>query len=67
MSWERDADERITRHRTGDLDITAVDGQGEPIPGVQVELAMQRHAFGFGSAINPNISSTQGKKARIAV
>lgn len=63
MSWERDADERITRHRTGDLDITAVDGQGEPIPGVQVELAMQRHAFGFGSAINAEYLLDAGKES----
>lgn len=51
-TWETNADDRIERHRTTSLDVVVVDESGDPIEGATVEVAMQRHAFDFGTAVN---------------
>lgn len=61
MSCKQNADERIIRHRTSDLDIVVLNGRGEPIPGARVELGMQRHGFGFGTAVNSEYLLDSGK------
>jgi len=52
-AWRAAALTRIDRIRKGDLTIEVVDANGQPVPDAEVTVAMQRHAFGFGSAINP--------------
>lgn len=51
-SWEAAADERIDEHRTTTLEVEVVDGDDEPIEDADVAVAMQAHAFGFGTAVD---------------
>lgn len=50
--WRAEADARIREHRMGDLEVLVLGSDGAPIPGARVEIEQQRHAFGFGTAIN---------------
>jgi len=52
-AWRKAAAERIERHRKADLTVKVVDAAGNPVPGAAVRVEQQRHAFGFGSVINP--------------
>ena len=49
--WRAEAAQRIERIRKADLSITVLDN-GVPVENAAVHLRMQRHAFGFGSAVN---------------
>lgn len=49
--WREAAAERIDQHRKGDLTVRVVDASGGPVVNASVEVAMTRHAFGFGSEI----------------
>ena len=49
--WRDEAAQRIEQIRKADLDIEVVDENGMPVEGAQVEVLMQEHAFGFGSAV----------------
>ncbi|WP_226038749.1 endo-1,4-beta-xylanase [Natrinema sp. DC36] len=51
-SWETAADKRIRRHRTAPLEVVVADERGDPIADARVAVEMQRHAFGFGTAVN---------------
>jgi endo-1,4-beta-xylanase len=50
-TWRADAEARIEQFRKADLAVMVADAQGKPVPNAQVHIAMQRHAFGFGSAV----------------
>jgi len=50
-AWRQAARRRIQRHRMADLAVTVTGAGGKPVPGAQVKVTMQRHAFGFGSAV----------------
>ncbi|SFR91490.1 Endo-1,4-beta-xylanase, GH35 family [Halomicrobium zhouii] len=50
--WRQDARDRIEEIRKTDLDVEVVDGDGNAVPGATVDLAMQEHAFDFGSAVS---------------
>ncbi|ELZ24190.1 Fibronectin type III domain protein [Halosimplex carlsbadense 2-9-1] len=45
-------DRRIREHRTSELTVEVTDGSGEPVADADVEVAMQAHEFGFGTAVN---------------
>lgn len=49
-AWRAEAAARIEQLRRGNLQITAVDPNGNPIPNAYVQVAMQSHAFDFGTA-----------------
>ena len=49
---ERDALTRIEQIRKADLTIEVVDADGKPLKDAIVKVQMQRHAFGFGTAVN---------------
>jgi GH35 family endo-1,4-beta-xylanase len=49
--WRQEAAERIDRIRKADLRIAVTDNEGRPVPGAKVAVRMQRHEFGFGTAI----------------
>jgi GH35 family endo-1,4-beta-xylanase len=49
--WRAAAAARIEKLRKGDLAITVTDASGRPVPGAKVTIAMQSHAFGWGSAV----------------
>jgi len=50
--WRQEARDRIEEIRKTDLDVEVVDGDGTSVPGATVDLAMQEHAFDFGSAVS---------------
>jgi GH35 family endo-1,4-beta-xylanase len=50
-AWRKDAEERIEKIRKAGLTIRVRDSAGRPVPGAVVSVNMQRHAFGFGSAV----------------
>ena len=50
-AWRKAAAERIERLRKGDLVVKVVDAQGKPVPDATVEVAMQRHAFKWGTSV----------------
>ncbi len=61
--WRAAADERIRKYRMGDLNVHVTDGAGKPLPGASVHIAMQRHAFWFGSFVGHNIADATGPDA----
>lgn len=49
--WRKAAEARIEKIRKADLQVTVVDGTGKVVPGANVAVRMQKHAFAFGSAV----------------
>ncbi len=48
----RGADERIRKHRTGEVELKLVDSEGRPVAeGLEVRIEQQHHAFLFGCNI----------------
>lgn len=62
-AWRAEAAERIEKYRKGDLTVTVVDRRDRPVPDVQVDVNMKRHAFRFGSQIQVDIISADGEEA----
>ncbi len=62
-SWRRHARQRIERIRKADLTIKVVDSSGKPVVGATVDVHMQRHAFGFGSAVTARWLNAKGPDA----
>lgn len=67
--WEEDADwreaarDRIEEYRMDSLEVTVVDGNGNPVEDATVTVQMQQHAFHFGTAVSDNLINegrTQG-------
>lgn len=50
--WRVAAAERIEKIRKAPLQVRVVDREGHPVPGAQVEIAQQSHAYFFGSAVD---------------
>jgi endo-1,4-beta-xylanase len=50
--WREAAHERIEEIRKTDFEVRVVDADRNPIEGATVDVAMQEHAFGFGSAVS---------------
>jgi GH35 family endo-1,4-beta-xylanase len=57
--WKMLANARIEQIRKRDARLLVTDANGNPVPGVAINLSQTRHAFAFGSAINGNISNPQ--------
>ncbi len=49
--WRALAESRIESLRKSDLVVNVVDADGNPVEGATVNVDMQKHAFGFGSAL----------------
>ncbi|MGB7345893.1 MAG: endo-1,4-beta-xylanase [Pirellulaceae bacterium] len=58
--WRKAAAERIEKHRKGDLRLSVVDEDGQPMSGVAVQIELQRHAFDFGSAVSVDMLQDEG-------
>jgi GH35 family endo-1,4-beta-xylanase len=58
-AWRTAAQERISRHRMADIVVQVVDQDGQPVAGATVNVEMQKHAFGFGSAIDTKFIADQ--------
>lgn len=54
-AWRKAAAARIEKHRKADLAVTVLDSSGKPIPGAEVHVAMQKHAFIFGTPASEHI------------
>lgn len=50
--WRAEAEARIDAHRKTDVKVAIVDQNGDPIENATVKLAMQKHAFVFGTSVN---------------
>ena len=57
--WKMLANARIEQIRKRDARLLVTDFNGNPVPGVSINLTQTKHAFGFGSAINGNIGNAQ--------
>lgn len=55
--WRAAAEERIAKSRQGKITVRVVDAEGKVIEGAKVKLAMKRHLFGFGSAVDVHLLS----------
>lgn len=53
--WRNEARARIEKIRKAELTVEVVDAQGKPAEGAEVRIEMQRHAFGFGNAVNAHL------------
>jgi endo-1,4-beta-xylanase len=53
--WRKECLARIERIRKSPLEILVTDKEGTPVAGAKIHVAMQRHAFRFGSSFCPNI------------
>jgi GH35 family endo-1,4-beta-xylanase len=50
-SWRKAAQARIEKLRKGDLVVRVVDGKGAALANASVRVEMERHDFGFGTAV----------------
>ena len=50
-AWRAEAEARIDQYRKRDVSIRIVDSRGIPVENASVQVKMNRHHFGFGSAI----------------
>ncbi|QLH83659.1 endo-1,4-beta-xylanase [Halosimplex pelagicum] len=58
--WEEEADQRIQEHRTAEMTVDVVDGNGDPVEGAEVSVSQQEHEFKFGAMTSaPQIESTE--------
>ncbi len=57
--WEAAAEQRIEEHRTSDLEVVVEDENGDPISGAEVQIEMQEHDFGFGTAVHAEFLTNQ--------
>ncbi|MEQ8210832.1 MAG: endo-1,4-beta-xylanase [Lacipirellulaceae bacterium] len=49
--WRAEAATRVDAIRKADLEVTVTNSLGVALPGATVEIRQQKHAFGFGSAV----------------
>jgi endo-1,4-beta-xylanase len=49
--WRAAAAARIDQHRKANLTVEVRDSAGRPVSGARIRARMQRHSFGFGSAV----------------
>ena len=49
--WRKAALERIEQQRKADLAMVVMGDDGKPVANTEVKLTLNRHAFGFGSAV----------------
>jgi endo-1,4-beta-xylanase len=61
--WRKAASERIDKHRKANLTVRVVNKNGQPMPGAQVHVQMQRHTFGFGTFLECKTMTGAGPDA----
>lgn len=52
--WVKTQQDRIEQYRKGDIRVIVLDAKGQPVPGAQIHVAMQRHDFNFGVRLDPS-------------
>jgi len=58
-AWRKAANERIEQYRKAGLQVRVIDKTGKPIPGAEVNIQQQRHAFGFGTRLSAKLLTDQ--------
>ncbi len=53
--WKEQANQRIQSLRQRDTQIRVLDPQGQPLPGVALEVRQTSKAFPFGAALSPTV------------
>jgi len=61
--WRQAAAERIEKIRKGDLTLTILDAQNQPVSGANIKIEMQRHSFYWGTALDDPLFLEAGPKA----
>ena len=59
--WRVAAAERIRVNRTAPFEVEVIDRAGKLIPDATVHVALQKHAFSFGSAVDASMLVTDDK------
>lgn len=49
--WKEAAQERIRKHRMGEIRVAITDADGNPVPGASVKVDQLKHSFKFGTAV----------------
>ena len=62
--WRADADARIAEHRMSDLTVRVRDARGNAVQGASVHVAMQDHAFGWGTVVSADRWTDPGTDPR---
>ncbi|TWU55312.1 endo-1,4-beta-xylanase [Rubripirellula reticaptiva] len=60
-SWRADAAKRIDELRKRDVSLAIRDRDGNPRPGAKVSVKLERHLFGFGSAVSAPMLTGNGE------
>jgi endo-1,4-beta-xylanase len=55
-SWREESDARIRAHRQGDVSLRVLGADGQPLR-APVRIVLERHAFGFGAAVNRTLTA----------
>lgn len=63
-AWRREAEQRIERIRKRDFTLRVVDTNGKPVAGAAIDIALHRHAFGFGSAVDGSVLLGKGEDSQ---
>ncbi|WP_160395442.1 fibronectin type III domain-containing protein [Paenibacillus sp. MMS18-CY102] len=63
--WRAEADQRIEQYRKGDLEVVVLDKDGKPVQGADVHVAMTKHDFHFGTAVNSSMIFGTGADAEM--
>jgi GH35 family endo-1,4-beta-xylanase len=63
-AWRKAALERIEQHRKADLSLQVRGADGGPLAGAEVTLTLQRHEFGFGSAVTAALLTADSPDGR---
>ena len=50
--WRDEAQGRIDTHRMGDLAVSVVDAEGDPVEGAEVRVRLKKPAFGVGTFLS---------------
>ena len=63
--WRKDAWARIEQNRKSDFDIQVVGENGAPVSGAKVNVALQKHDFDFGTAVNKAFLDETNERGRL--
>ena len=64
--WRAAARARIEALRMAPFSVQVIDRSGKLVPGASVRVALQKHAFEFGSAVNPSTLLSDDKPGNAA-
>lgn len=63
--WRKEAWDRIEKNRKSDFAIQVVGADGAPVSGANVNVALQKHDFDFGTAVNRTFLDESSARGRL--